>query len=79
MRRRKRILAKVHVGKPIPPRGWKLPVFWRIVAKCGAQRLFLNGGPDLNKARELANSLLSAGPWEVVDIYEQERINPRKL
>jgi hypothetical protein len=79
MRKRSRIIATVHHGKPLNARGWKLPCLWIIYARAGDhRRMRLNGGENLDEARALANSILSTGVWDFVDIVEQEKIQPRK-
>jgi hypothetical protein len=78
MKRARPIKAKVHLGAPLEMRGWKLIADYIVIARYGSHKLRVNGGTELKAARELGNSLLAAGPWETVDIIEQERIRPRK-
>lgn len=82
---RKTKKAKIHVGRPLNPREWKLPCKWMIVARRGDGDSFqrmdritsAKNLEGLHEARDTAKELLERG-WESVAILEVELLHPAK-
>jgi hypothetical protein len=70
--------AKIHVGKDIIMRGWKLPCKWTVIARKGDgasfQRMTLSR-PTLEEARLTGKELFLRG-WETVEFKENELLTP---
>jgi hypothetical protein len=70
--------AAIHIGKPIPATGWRLPCKWVITAKRGFGGAYQKMGlvrKTLEDARSTAKELIERG-WDSVEYKQQEILLP---
>ena len=72
--------GRVHVGRPLIPRGWQLPATWTLIARRGQGHDFemmFGKAKTREEALGRAKELLERG-WETVEVKMKEDLHPRR-